>query len=63
MGDVAKQTFDDVGAKTLLLKHTHGDPQTLRAMHGPMLAKLGALKARVDPKGLLQSRFLTALTG
>jgi FAD/FMN-containing dehydrogenase len=61
MGDVAKQTFDEVGAKTLLLKHTHGDPKTLYAMHGPMLARLSALKAQVDPKGLLQSRFFEGL--
>lgn len=61
--EVARRTFDEVGAKTLLLKHTHTDLDVLRAMHAPMLERLARLKAEVDPRGLLQNRVLAELLG
>jgi FAD/FMN-containing dehydrogenase len=60
--EVAERTFDAVGAKTLLLKHTHVAATVLRAMHAPMITRLLALKATVDPKSVLYTQFLHALT-
>jgi hypothetical protein len=60
---LAAQVFADHGTKTLLLKHTHVDDEVLRAMHAPMLERIGALKPRVDPRGVLGSRFFERLQG
>lgn len=60
-GDLARHTFEDLGAKTLLLKNTHGALGVLRAMHQPMLERLARVKAEVDPKGRLQSLLFAPL--
>lgn len=60
-GMVAERTFASLGVKTLLLKQTHGDPQLLREMHAQMIQRLVGIKAQVDPKGVLCTRWLDAL--
>lgn len=63
LGEVAALGFEAVGAKTLLLKHTHGALPLLRSMHAGMIQQLLAAKAKVDPRGLLRSQLLEKLIG
>lgn len=60
-GAVASRAFTELGVKTLLLKQMHGDVELLRSMHADMLARLSTMKAKVDPNGVLSSRFLERL--
>lgn len=61
-GEVAQRTFETVGAKTLLLKQSHGELGVLRAMHAGMIAQLRALKTETDPTDVLRTAFWQRLT-
>lgn len=52
-----------MGGQVHLTKNVIGDPATLRAMYGSRLEAFLALKARVDPRGLLGSDFLDRVFG
>src|SRR6185369_3400889 len=47
--------------KLMLLKQTACDEALLREMHGPYVARLRALKRRVDPNGIITSKLLERL--
>lgn len=47
-----------VGGKIHLVKTVCASPEVLKRMFGPAIAEFGALKRRVDPKGILVNRFL-----
>jgi decaprenylphospho-beta-D-ribofuranose 2-oxidase len=47
-----------VGGKIHLVKTVCASPEVLKRMFGPAIAEFGALKRRVDPKGVLVNRFL-----
>ena len=47
-----------VGGKIHLVKSVCASPEVLKRMFGPAIAEFGALKRRVDPKGVLVNRFL-----
>lgn len=49
------------GVKTLLLKQMHGTAALLRRSHAGALRELAQVKARVDPRGLLRTRWLHTL--
>lgn len=61
LAEVAAKTWRDHGAKTLLLKQAHVPDALLRDQHSDAIARLRALKAEVDPRGVLSSRLLARL--
>jgi hypothetical protein len=50
-------------ARVSLCKQVHCPNETVRRMHAPWIELIGALKARVDPKGVLTSRHIRMLLG
>jgi hypothetical protein len=49
------------GARVSLCKQIHTENEVLRSMHSSFISPLKALRAEVDPQGLLTSRLLTDL--
>lgn len=58
---ISETAYGELGVKVLLLKQAHCDPALLRRMHADFIARLTAMRQRVDPRGVLTSRLLQGL--
>lgn len=58
---VTEGAFQRFGARVLLLKQTHCDPDLLLRMHLHFVEELGRLRERADPARILTSQFLAPL--
>jgi FAD/FMN-containing dehydrogenase len=53
----------ELGGSVHLVKNVYAEPEDLRAMYAPAVAKFLELKKQLDPKGVLRNAFFDRLTG
>lgn len=61
LAELARQAFDSLGVKVMLLKQAHLDDALLARMHAPWVEAVRALRREADPRRRLTSRLLERL--